>query len=212
MITQFKVRNNFLLNSLFFPSALVEWNNLDSDIRNFSSHWIFKKNILTFVRPRSNDVFNVSHPKGHNFLTCLHVGLSYLREHKFKHNFLDTLNPICICGFLYRNIESLLSPLPKILVMSRRIFCIRLKISPQIFQKTNNMTSILLYGDLSFHLNLTPAHSIHLLTIFYPQRRFESPLFTVSWFIIQVFIIFVFQLNEFPSFVVFYPHFIFFSF
>ena len=99
MITQFKVRNNFLLNSLFFPSALVEWNNLDSDIRNFSSHWIFKKNILTFVRPRSNDVFNVSHPKGHNFLTCLHVGLSYLREHKFKLNFLDTLNPICICGF-----------------------------------------------------------------------------------------------------------------
>ena len=113
--------------------------------------------------------------------------------------------------FLYRNIESLLSPLPKILVMSRRIFCIRLKISPQIFQKTsNNMTSILLYGDLSFHLNLTPTYSIHLLTIFYPQKRFESPLFTVSWFVIQVFIIFVFQLNKFRSFVVFYPHFIFF--
>ena len=25
-------------------------------------------------------------------------GLSHLRDHKFKHNFLDTLNPICNCG------------------------------------------------------------------------------------------------------------------
>ena len=32
------------------------------------------------------------------FLTRLRLGLSHLREHKFKHNFQDTLNPICSCG------------------------------------------------------------------------------------------------------------------
>ena len=26
------------------------------------------------------------------------IGLSHLREHKFKHSFQDTLNPICNCG------------------------------------------------------------------------------------------------------------------
>ena len=31
-------------------------------------------------------------------LTILRVGLSHLREHKFKHSFQDTLNPICSCG------------------------------------------------------------------------------------------------------------------
>ena len=31
------------------------------------------------------------------------MGLSHLREHKFRHNFQDTLNPICSCG---ENIET----------------------------------------------------------------------------------------------------------
>ena len=31
-------------------------------------------------------------------LTRLRLRLSHLREHKFKHNFQDTLNPICNCG------------------------------------------------------------------------------------------------------------------
>ena len=31
-------------------------------------------------------------------LTRLRLGLSYLREHKFKHSFQDTLNPFCSCG------------------------------------------------------------------------------------------------------------------
>ena len=26
------------------------------------------------------------------------IGMSHLREHKFKHNFQDCLNPICSCG------------------------------------------------------------------------------------------------------------------
>ena len=98
VILQFKIRDNFFLNS-FFPSALVEWNKLGSDICNSASYSTFKKKILNFIRPRSNDVFNVSHPKGLIFLTRLRVGLNHLREHMFKHSFLDTLNPICTCGF-----------------------------------------------------------------------------------------------------------------
>ena len=37
-------------------------------------------------------------------LTRLKLGLNNLREHKFKHNFQDALNPICNCG---EDIESL---------------------------------------------------------------------------------------------------------
>ena len=39
----------------------------------------------------------VSH-KGIRLITRLRVGMSHLREHKFKHNFQDCLNPICSCG------------------------------------------------------------------------------------------------------------------
>ena len=31
-------------------------------------------------------------------LTRLRVGLSHLREHKLRHSFQDSLNPICSCG------------------------------------------------------------------------------------------------------------------
>ena len=92
MIPQFKL-------ILFFPSALAEWNKLDSDIRNSPLYSAFKENILNLIRPRSNDVFNVSQPKGLIFLTRLRVDLSHLRKHKFKHSFLDALNPICTCDF-----------------------------------------------------------------------------------------------------------------
>ena len=97
VIFQFKVRNNFFFNS-FFPSELAEWNKLDSNIRNYPTYSTFKKKILDFIRPRSNDVFNVNSPKGLLFLTCLRVVFSHLRQHKFKYSFLDTLNPICVCG------------------------------------------------------------------------------------------------------------------
>ena len=73
-------------------------NKLDLGIRNSPSYLTLKKKILNFITPRSNDVFNVSHPKGVTFLTLRRIGLSHLKEYKFKHSFLDTLNPNCICS------------------------------------------------------------------------------------------------------------------
>ena len=31
-------------------------------------------------------------------ITRLRLGLSHLREHKLKHSFQDTINPLCYCG------------------------------------------------------------------------------------------------------------------
>ena len=42
-------------------------------------------------------------PHGIKLLTRLRVGLSHLREHKFRHNFQDSLDPFCNCG---RHIET----------------------------------------------------------------------------------------------------------
>ena len=44
VIPHFKIKNIFSFNS-FFPSTLVQWNNLDSDIRNSPSYSSFKKRI-----------------------------------------------------------------------------------------------------------------------------------------------------------------------
>ena len=45
-----------------------------------------------------NSVYNIHDPHGLKLLTRLRVNFSHLREHKFNHNFLDTLNPLCSCG------------------------------------------------------------------------------------------------------------------
>ena len=58
---------------------------------------------MKFICPSGNSVFRCHNPKGIKLLTRLRLGLSQLRELKFKHGFLDSLNPICNCG---QNIET----------------------------------------------------------------------------------------------------------
>ena len=96
-IPQFKVKHNFFRNS-FFPSAVIEWNKLDLNIRNSESLNVFKNSLLKFIRPPGNSVFSCHNLRGVKLLTRLRLGLSHLREHKFKHGFQDSLNPIRSCG------------------------------------------------------------------------------------------------------------------
>ena len=77
---------------------------LDLDIRNSASLEIFKKQLLNFIRPNSNNVFNVNNPLGLKLLTRLRISFSHLKEHKFKHNFQDSVDPLCSCG---NDIESI---------------------------------------------------------------------------------------------------------
>ena len=77
-IPLFKVKHNFFQNS-FFPSAVIEWNKLDLNIRNSESLNIFKKTILNFIRPSESTIFNCHNPKGVKLLTMLKLGLTHLR-------------------------------------------------------------------------------------------------------------------------------------
>ena len=83
--------------SSFFPYCISQWNVLDSNIRNLPTISTFKSAIFKFIRPKSSSVFNVRHHQGAIFLTRLRIGFSHLREHKFRHNFLDTTDPFCTC-------------------------------------------------------------------------------------------------------------------
>ena len=56
---------------------------------------MFKKKLLSVIRPPGSPFYGIYDPKGLSFLTQLRVGLSKLNYHKFKHNFRDATNPIC---------------------------------------------------------------------------------------------------------------------
>ena len=57
-----------------------------------------KKKILNFIRPSKNFVSDIRNHRGIKLITRLRLGLSHLKEHKFKHSFQDTINPLCNCG------------------------------------------------------------------------------------------------------------------
>ena len=101
-IRPIKVRHDHIKNS-FFTSALSEWNQLDLNIRNSASLNTFKKKLLNFTRLCANSIFDIHNLLGIKLLARLLLGLSHLHEHKFKHYFQDTLNPLCECG---KDIES----------------------------------------------------------------------------------------------------------
>ena len=81
------------------------WNdiNLDSTIRDSESIAIFKKRLLSFIRPIPSNVYNIFDPIGLKFLTHLRLGFSHLNEHRFQHNFQECINPSCSCSLETEN-------------------------------------------------------------------------------------------------------------
>ena len=81
--------------SSFYPNCLSEWEKLDPEIQQSCSVNVFKKQLLALIRLPPKLVYNIHDPKCLSVLTQLRVGLSKLNFRKFKHNFSDTLNPLC---------------------------------------------------------------------------------------------------------------------
>ena len=59
---------------------------------------VFKSKLLSFIRPSKRSIFNVNDPEGVKYLTRLRLRFSHLNKRKFRHGFLDTLNPLCNCS------------------------------------------------------------------------------------------------------------------
>ena len=98
----------------FLPYAIKEWNKLDSEIRNAKTYASFRKMLLNFIRPVGNSTYKMYDPLGIKLLTRLRLGFSHLSEHKFRHNFADSLNPLCSCSLETKSTLHFFSALPQL--------------------------------------------------------------------------------------------------
>ena len=57
----------------------------------------FKTHLRALYRPTLKRVFWIYEPEGIKYIFQLRLGLSPLRSHKFRHNFIDTPSDICLC-------------------------------------------------------------------------------------------------------------------
>ena len=81
----------------FFPDATASWNNTLSLFENFPTFEVLKKRILSCIRPNPKTTFGIHNPLGIPYIFQLRVGLSHLRSHKKRHNFIDTPSDMCLC-------------------------------------------------------------------------------------------------------------------
>ena len=173
----YKIRHTFLKNP-FLPSTIIEWNKLDRNIRNSSSFNIFRKSILKFIRPSANSFFDCRNPKGIKFITRLRLGLSHLREHKFKHSFQDSLNPFCSCGLDIESTAHFLFHCPRYNTERRTLLSAIENIDNNLLDLCEPvLIKTLLSGSNSFdaiaNTNVLNATIEYVLS----TKRFEEPLF-----------------------------------
>ena len=116
-------------------------------------------------------------------ITRLTLGLSHLREHKFKHSFQDTLNPLCNCG---QDIESTTHFFLHchFFVNERRTLLSTIRsLNSKLLDFTNyDLTQTLLFGNSSqtsrINFKIIKAPIDYILS----SKRFDEPLFLNKFF------------------------------
>ena len=105
------------------------------------------------------------------------LGLSHLREHKFRHGFLDSLNPICSCG---QNIETSTHFLLHCSNYSNeRLTFLNIirNIDRNILNKNDlKVTETLLYGDSSLNETNNALIMNATMEFLFASKRFDMPL------------------------------------
>ena len=106
------------------------------------------------------------------------VGLSCLREHKFKHSFQDTIHPICNCGEDIETTSHYLLHYPDYLHESKSLLKTVSNLVSNIFDFNNDqLTEIFLYGKEDYdNINNTSIldATMNYLT---KTKRFNAELF-----------------------------------
>ena len=176
-IPSLSFKHNFFKNT-FFPSTILEWNKLDPYLRNSTSYKVFKNSILKLIRPSPNKIFQCHNPKGIKLVTRLRLGLSHLREHKFKHSFQDTLNPLCSCGVDIETTSHYFLHCPLFHAERSSLLNNIKEIDSAIFNRSDSVvTRILLYGNESFkdEVNLLILNAT--IDFVLSTNRFDEPLY-----------------------------------
>ena len=142
----------------FYPNCLSEWNKLEPELRHAPSVAVFKKKLLSIIRPPAKSVFGIHDPKGLSYLTQLRIGLSKLNFHKFKHNFRDTVNPMCPTSDGIEDTEHFLLLCPSFDVQRQDLLAEIARLLQPVIQiadlSNDALTQLLLYGDHDLSNNL----------------------------------------------------------
>ena len=105
------------------------------------------------------------------------MGFSHLHEHKFRHNFRDTVSTMCDCGSEIESTQHFLLRCPFFNDERKKLFKSLHDIKPSIleFQK-DFVANILLFGSDKFEETINKKILQSTITYLKSSSRFERPL------------------------------------
>ena len=157
---------------------ISEWNKLDLEIRKSASLEIFQKHLLNFIRPNSNNLFNINNPLGVKLLTRLRIGFSHLKEHKFKHNFQDSVDPLCSCGNDIESTVHFFLRSPSFETQRQTLLNKTKSINASIMtENENSFVKTLLFGRPDFNYSTNKEIINATISFILTTERFNCPLF-----------------------------------
>ena len=115
---------------------------------------MFKTKLPSKIRPPPKSVFGIHDPIGLSYLSRIRAGLSKLNFHKFKHNFRDTINPMCPTNYGFEKMEHFLLLCPSFDIQRRDLLAGVAELSRPLAKidslSRNTLMQLLLYGDKDF--------------------------------------------------------------
>ena len=169
---------------LFFPLVISEWNKLDLEIRNSTSLEIFKKHLLNFIWRKSNSVFNINNRVGLKLLTRLRIGFSRIKELKFKHNFQDSVEPLCSCGNDIASTVHFFLHCPNFTTQRQTILNKLKSINAGIIAENKiSVVRALLFGRPDFNYSINKEIINVTISLILTTERFNVLLFKINQFI-----------------------------
>ena len=159
--------------STFFPSCSFNLNQRDTNIQNSSSLEIFKRALLIFIRPKPAGVYKIHDAKGLKL-----YDLSPLREHKFRHNVNDTIDPFCLCGTnTFEASEHFFLHCPTYAYLRLKLFDNlrnnNILLLPLVKSK---IIQILLYGSNNYNPSINKIILSVVIDFIIQSKRFNDPL------------------------------------
>ena len=146
-------------------------------MRNSESLSTFKKSVLQFIRSSPSSTYNCFNNKGIKHITRLRLGLSHLRDHKFKHGFLDSLNPICNCGLNVETTCNYLLHCPNFTNERSILLNIVSTINESSLTSCDaSIVKLLLNGDESLDLETNTLILNATVNFILSNKRFDGPL------------------------------------
>ena len=144
-------------------------------VRNSENVGNFENNILKLIRLKPNSFFNCCDLKGIRLITRLRLELSHLREHKFKYNFQNCLNPFCSCGSSIESTSHFLLHCPIFQDKRHTLLNILNNIDFKILESNDSyLTRTCLSGSTSFDSRTKRFFLTQPLTVLYPLKDSKS--------------------------------------